>query len=74
MEIQSQNPKMSGNLFHAIGKFWKEWIIIKYLKSKQNVGSIITDGLIPFLEYKDGDGVDELFNPEVVLGNELVLG
>ena len=67
MEIQSNHKDTPGTLFHGVGMDWKGRIVFSYLSNKSNEGSMIAEGIMPYLRHFHGNNVDQFFDPEAVI-------
>ena len=67
MEIQSNNKDTPGTLYHGVGMDWKGRIVFSYLSNKSNEGSMIAEGIMPYLRHFHGNNVDQFFDPEAVI-------
>ena len=67
MEIQSNNKDTPGPLFHGVGQDWKGRMVFSFLANKSNEGSMIAEGIMPYLRHFYGNKVDQFFDPEAVV-------
>ena len=65
MVIQSNNKETPGTLFHGVGQDWKDRIVFSFLSNKPNKGSMIVEGIMPYLRYFHGNNIDQFLTQKL---------